>query len=112
MKQSAARTLGVAALGAAFAAAAAGTASAAVLPGGAAATTVLPVAGAALDTATRTLPAEDVTTTLLGKGQQKLVGGATGTAKGLLGGLPAGGGLNANGLTANGLSTSTLPLGG
>ncbi|MFD8847263.1 hypothetical protein ACFV1Q_01030, partial [Streptomyces sp. NPDC059604] len=36
MKQSAVRTLGVAALGAAFAAAAAGTASAAVLPGNAA----------------------------------------------------------------------------
>ncbi|MFG2624093.1 hypothetical protein [Streptomyces sp. NPDC048473] len=105
MKQSAARTFGVAALGAAFAAAAAGTASAAVLPADAAAT-ALPVAGSALETATRSLPAQDTATKLLGTGQQKLAGDATAPVKGLLGGLPAGG------LSTNGLSTNGLPLGG
>lgn len=104
MKQSAVRTLGVAALGAAFAAAAAGTASAAVLPTDAA--TTLPVAGSALETATRTLPAQDATTKILGTGRQKLVGGAAAPVKGLLGGLPAGG------LKTSGLSTNGLPLGG
>ncbi|MFJ9678394.1 hypothetical protein ACIRP2_10095 [Streptomyces sp. NPDC101194] len=105
MKQSAVRTLGVAALGAAFAAAAAGTASAAVLPTDAAAT-ALPVAGTALENATRTLPVQDTATKLLGTGQQKLVGDATTPVKGLLGGLPAGG------LKTSGLSTNGLPLGG
>ncbi|MFB7912467.1 hypothetical protein [Streptomyces sp. NPDC056061] len=105
MKQSAARTLGAAVLGAAFAAAAAGTASAAVLPTDAAGT-ALPVAGAALGNATKTLPVEDTATKLLGTGQQKLVGGVTAPVKGLLGGLPAGG-LNAAGGSVNG-----LPLGG
>ncbi|MFF9506264.1 hypothetical protein ACF1BU_02505 [Streptomyces sp. NPDC014724] len=105
MKQSAVRTLGVAALGAAFAAAAAGTASATVLPTDAAATT-LPVADSALETATRTPPVQDTTTKLLGTGRQKLVGGATTPVKGLLGGMPAGG------LKTSGLSTNGLPLGG
>ncbi|MEV7719170.1 hypothetical protein, partial [Streptomyces sp. NPDC088184] len=71
MKQSAVRTLGVAALGAAFAAAAAGTASAAVLPTDVA-NTALPVAGAALETATQSLPVQETATKLLGTGQQKL----------------------------------------
>ncbi|MFD4862444.1 hypothetical protein [Streptomyces atratus] len=105
MKQSAVRTLGVAALGAAFAAAAAGTASATVLPADAAAT-ALPVAGSAVENTTRTLPAQDTATKLLGTGRQKLVGDATTPAKGLIGGLPAGG-LSTSGLSANG-----LPLGG
>ncbi|SFY11365.1 hypothetical protein [Streptomyces atratus] len=103
MKQSAARTLGVAALGAAFAAAA-GTASAAVLPADAAGT-ALPVATTALGTATQSLPAQETTTKLLGTGQQKLVGDATAPVKGLLGGLPAGG------MKTSGLSTNGLPLG-
>lgn len=51
MKQSAVKTLGVAALGAAFAAAGAGAASAAP---------ALPDAGSALNTVTGTLPAEKV----------------------------------------------------
>ncbi|MER5613721.1 hypothetical protein [Streptomyces sp. NPDC002215] len=105
MKQSAVRTLGVTALGAAFAAAAAGTASAAVLPTDAAGT-ALPVASAALGTATQSLPVQETATKLLGTGQQKLVGEVATPAKGLLGGMPAGG-LQTGGLSANG-----LPLGG
>ncbi|MFB6816495.1 hypothetical protein ACFCV8_18340 [Streptomyces sp. NPDC056347] len=105
MKQSAVRTLGVAALGAAFAAAAAGTASAAVLPADAVGM-ALPVASSAVGTATQGLPLQETTTKLLGTNQQKLVDGATGPVKGLLGGLPAGG-VNTGGLSANG-----LPLGG
>ncbi|MFB6779817.1 MULTISPECIES: hypothetical protein [unclassified Streptomyces] len=104
MKQSAARTLGVAALGAAFAAAAAGTASASALPVDAA--SALPVAGSALGTATRSLPVQDTATKLLGSGQTKVVHDATSPLGGLLGGLPAGG------VKANGLSTNGLPLGG
>jgi hypothetical protein len=104
MKQSAVRTLGVAALGAAFAAAAAGTASAAVLPAEAA--TALPAAGSALGTATRSLPVQDAPAKLVGTGQQKLAGDTTAPVKGLIGGLPAGG------LNTSGLSTNGLPLGG
>lgn len=52
MKQSVAKSLGVAALGAAFAATGAGAANAAP---------AVPDAGAALDTVTRTLPAESLT---------------------------------------------------
>ncbi|WP_405388969.1 hypothetical protein OG596_14080 [Streptomyces sp. NBC_01102] len=97
MKQSAVRTLGVAALGAAFAAAGAGSASAVALPVDAAAA-ALP-AGVALDSVTDALPAV-----------QKAAGGlldqqggssdlsAPGTN--LLGGLPAGG------------LTGALPIGG
>jgi len=103
MKQSAARTLGVAALGAAFAAAAAGTASATALPLDAA-TSVLPVAGAVAD-ATSTLPVQSTADKLLGTSQTQVLGDATAPVKGLLGGMPAGG-VSANGLTANG-----LPLG-
>ncbi|MFE7353473.1 hypothetical protein ACFU8Q_09760 [Streptomyces sp. NPDC057543] len=105
MKQSAVRTLGVAAVGAAFAAAAGGTASAAVLPSDAAAT-ALPVAGSALENAPRSLPVQDTATKLLGAGRQKLVGDAATPVKGLLGGLPAGG------MQTSGLTTNGLPLGG
>lgn len=105
MKQSAVRTLGVAALGAAFAAVAAGTASAAVLPADAAAS-ALPAVGSALGAVTKPAPVEDTATTLLGTGQQKLVNGVTAPVKGLLGGLPAGG-AKTGGLSANG-----IPLGG
>ncbi|MFF9319585.1 hypothetical protein ACF1BP_13350 [Streptomyces sp. NPDC014735] len=104
MKHSAARTLGVAALGAAFAAVTAGTASAAVLPTDAAAT-ALPVAGSALGAAAKPGPVEETATKLLGTGQQKLVGDVTTPVKGLLGGLPAGG------AKTGGLSTGGIPLG-
>ncbi|MEV8423739.1 ATP-binding protein [Streptomyces niveus] len=56
MKQSAAKTLGVAALGAAFAATAAGSASAAA--------PAAPDAGAALDSVTKNLPTESLTSGL------------------------------------------------
>ncbi|MGX1672106.1 ATP-binding protein [Streptomyces sp. NPDC055400] len=98
MKQSAVKTLGVAALGAAFAAAGAGAASAAP---------ALPDAGSALDTVTSTLPAGQVAQVLpagstesLAQGQ-KAIGGGLNTAaekvlptdgsspvSGLIGGLP------------------------
>ncbi|BAC71068.1 MULTISPECIES: hypothetical protein [Streptomyces] len=100
MKQSAAKTLGVAALGAAFAAAGAGVASAAP---------AVPDASSALDTVTRTLPADNVTQVLPGSREalsqgQNAVGAGVAAAKptaakalnggpaapvaGLLGGLP------------------------
>lgn len=56
MKQSAAKTLGVAALGAAFAATAAGAASAAA--------PAVPDAGGALDSVTKNLPTESLTSVL------------------------------------------------
>ncbi|BCM69082.1 MULTISPECIES: hypothetical protein [Streptomyces] len=62
MKQSAAKTLGVAALGAAFAAAGAGVASAAPAS---------PDAGQTLDTVTRTLPPEQVIEALPDSGAVK-----------------------------------------
>ncbi|MFF3321546.1 ATP-binding protein [Streptomyces sp. NPDC002889] len=113
MKQSAAKTLGVAALGAAFAAAAAGTSCAAALP-------QLPVAAGALDTVTHAAPVPDAlgklpagAPTSLAQGKTALAdatasvpaavqqaakkglptGGAAKPATGLLGGLPIGGGL-------------------
>lgn len=113
MKQSAARTLGVAALGAAFAAAGAGVASAAP---------ALPDAPG-LDTATQTLPAGNVAGMLPGAGealgqgqnalgkvaavgmpiaQQALTEGPTKPVSGLLGGLPLGG-LPTHGLPVNGI---------
>ncbi|MFF1836822.1 hypothetical protein ACFVXE_21850 [Streptomyces sp. NPDC058231] len=105
MKQSAARTLGVAVLGAAFAAAAAGTASASALPVDTAAG-ALPLAGPVLGTATQGLPLQDAATELLGSGQTKVIHDVTSPAKGLLGGLPAGG------VKSSGLSTNGIPLGG
>ncbi|NUO46124.1 MAG: ATP-binding protein [Streptomyces sp.] len=102
MKQSAAKTLGVAALGAAFAAAGAGAASAAP---------AVPDASQALDTVTKTLPAENVAQALPGAGEalsqaqpalgaglaaaqpaaeRVLADGPTAPVAGLLGGLPVG----------------------
>ncbi|MGW1228334.1 hypothetical protein [Streptomyces sp. NPDC001478] len=104
MKKSSARTLGVAVLGAAFAAAAAGTASAAALPLETA-TGVLPVAGSLVSDGASTKAVQDTATQLLGTSQTKVLGEATAPAKGLLGGLPAGG-ANTSGLGVNG-----LPLG-
>ncbi|WP_180686574.1 ATP-binding protein [Streptomyces gossypiisoli] len=80
MKQSAAKTLGVAALGAAFAAAGAGAANAAPA--------ALPDAGQTLDTVARTLPTEHLNQTLPGSAEALLTHGSTGPAATLLGGLP------------------------
>ncbi|MCH5677538.1 ATP-binding protein [Streptomyces gilvus] len=92
MKQSAAKTLGVAALGAAFAAVGAGAANAAP---------ALPDTSGALDTVTRTLPTENVSKALPGAGE------AVAPVAGLLGGLPVG----QTGLPTHGLAMNGLPLG-
>ncbi|MET8447374.1 ATP-binding protein [Streptomyces sp. NPDC005209] len=120
MKQSAAKTLGVAALGAAFAAVGAGAANAAPAAPDA------PQAAQALDTVTSTLPTGNVSKALPGAGEalthgQAAVGtglaaaqpvaekvlaeGPTGPAKGLLGGLPL------QGLPTHGLPVNGIPLG-
>ena len=78
MKQSAARTLGVAALGAAFAAVGAGAANAAP---------AVPDAGQTLDTVARTLPAENVSQVVPDAGGA-LEQGPAEPVTGLLGGLP------------------------
>ncbi|MER6077461.1 ATP-binding protein [Streptomyces sp. NPDC001833] len=117
MKQSAAKTLGVAALGAAFAAAGAGAANAAP---------AVPDSSQALDTVTKTLPAENVSKALPGAGQavaqgqralgagvagvqpaakQVLAAGPTKPVAGLLGGLPV------QGLPTHGLPVNGIPLG-
>ncbi|GAA2447070.1 MULTISPECIES: hypothetical protein [Streptomyces] len=110
MKQSAAKTLGVAALGAAFAATAAGTASAATSTPtsaalGAATATAVPVLQSAVE------QAPNNATELVATGQE-LTGAATknaslqglpidpAAATGLLGGLPIGGALPVAGLGA------------
>ncbi|MBM7437236.1 hypothetical protein [Streptomyces sp. HB132] len=102
MKQSAVRTLGVAALGAAFAAAGAGSASAVAVPVDAVAG-ALP-AGIALDSVTAdALPAvQKAAGGLLDQQQHQQRGSSDLSAPGsnLLGGLPAGG------------LTGALPLGG
>ncbi|MFJ3701058.1 MULTISPECIES: hypothetical protein [Streptomyces] len=90
MKQSAVRTLGVAALGAAFAAAGAGSASAVAVP-------VDSLAGAlpanvALDSVTDALPAvQKAAGGLLDQQQQRGGGDLSAPGTNLLGGLPAGG---------------------
>ncbi|WP_326699465.1 hypothetical protein OG909_20560 [Streptomyces sp. NBC_01754] len=93
MKQSAVRTLGVAALGAAFAAAGAGSASAVALPVDSVAD-VLP-ANVALDSVTDALPAaQQAAGGLLDQqkgGDQKGGGALMSKGTDLLGGLPAGG---------------------
>lgn len=117
MKQSAAKTLGVAALGAAFAAVGAGAANAAP---------AVPDTATALDTVTHTLPAENVAKALPGAGEalaqgqgalgagvaaaqpvaaKVLANGPTAPVAGLLGGLPP------QGLPTHGLPVNGLPLG-
>jgi hypothetical protein len=117
MKQSAAKTLGVAALGAAFAAVGAGAADAAP---------AVPDATQALDGITRTLPTDTVAKALPGAGealtqgqaavgaglaaaqpaaQKVLAEGPTAPAAGLLGGLPV------QGLPTHGLPVNGIPLG-
>ncbi|MEU3789563.1 ATP-binding protein [Streptomyces fructofermentans] len=116
MKQSAAKTLGVAALGAAFAAAGVGAADAAP---------AVPDATAALGTVSGVLPVDGVTKTLpagesLAQGQNALGGGLaaaqpavskvladgpTAPVAGLLGGLPL------QGLPTKGLPVNGIPLG-
>ncbi|MFF8970691.1 ATP-binding protein [Streptomyces sp. NPDC014995] len=124
MKQSAAKTLGVAALGAAFAATGAGAAHAAPS---------LPDATQALGGFNQTLPTEKVSESLPGadqvleQAQPALNGGlaaeqaaaeralAEGSAKpvaGLLGGLPVGQELPTQELPTQGLPTNGLPLDG
>ncbi|MFD4790160.1 ATP-binding protein [Streptomyces sp. NPDC058459] len=122
MKQSAVKTLGVAALGAAFAAVGAGVADAApAVPDG------LPVVGSVA----HTLPAANVTHALPGAAEavsqgQGVIGGGLNTARpalqkmlaqgptapvaGLLGGLPAQG-LPTHGLPTHGLGFNGIPLG-
>ncbi|WP_432157042.1 MULTISPECIES: ATP-binding protein [unclassified Streptomyces] len=118
MKQSAAKTLGVAALGAAFAAAGAGAANAAPA--------VPEATGQVLDTVTQALPAEKVDQAVPGAGQvleqskpaqqagvaaaqpaaQKVLAeGPTAPVAGLLGGLPL------QGLPTHGLPVNGIPLG-
>ncbi|MER6567082.1 ATP-binding protein [Streptomyces sp. NPDC001093] len=115
MKHSAVRTLGVAALGAAFAAVGAGAANAAP---------AVPDATPPLDTVSRTLPAGDAgiaqpgTTDALSRGQDALgagmaaaqpavenalQGGATGPVHSRLGGLPVQG-APVHGLPVNGIA--------
>ncbi|MEV6960069.1 ATP-binding protein [Streptomyces sp. NPDC051207] len=115
MKQSAAKTLGVAALGAAFAAAGMGAANAAP---------AVPDAGQALGTVTKTLPAQDLAQPAPGVGEtlaqgqgavgtglaaarpvveQILTGGPTEPVAGLFGGLPVGQALPGQGTGLNGL---------
>ena len=115
MKQSAAKTLGVAALGAAFAAAGAGAAHAAP---------AVPDAGQALGTVTQSLPARDVSealpvaTEVLAQGQntagtglaaaqpaaERLLNGSpAGPVQNLIGGLPVGHELPGQGVGLNGL---------
>ncbi|QIJ64379.1 ATP-binding protein [Streptomyces sp. JB150] len=118
MKQSAAKTLGVAALGVAFAAAGAGAANAAP--------SLADTTGTVPDTVNRTLPAENLDRTVpgaseaLAQGQttleaglraaqpaaeQVLAEGPTGPFAHLLGGLPV------QGLPTPGLSVNGVPLG-
>ncbi|MDJ0340485.1 hypothetical protein QMK19_10735 [Streptomyces sp. H10-C2] len=102
------KTLGAAALGVAFVAAAAGSASAAALPavdGLASATSLL--GGLPLADAAKTLPVASQITgnnTATPNAQKDPVGG-------LLGGLPTGG-LPTSGLATNSLPTSGLPTSG
>ncbi|MEU8705110.1 hypothetical protein [Streptomyces sp. NPDC048565] len=97
MKQSAVRTLGVAALGAAFAAAGAGSASAVAVPVDSVAG-ALP-AGVALDSVTDALPAVQKAAGGLLDQQQRGSSDLSAPGTNLLGGLPV------NGLTG------ALPLG-
>ncbi|MFY1677098.1 MULTISPECIES: ATP-binding protein [unclassified Streptomyces] len=126
MKQSAAKTLGVAALGAAFAATGAGAAQAAP---------ATPDAVGTLEGVARTLPAENVSQALPGAGHaltegqnvagrgleaaqpvaqqlvaEQLANGPTEPLTGLLGGLPLQG-LPTGGLPTGGLPVNGLPLG-
>ncbi|MGQ4413774.1 ATP-binding protein [Streptomyces sp. SAS_269] len=110
MKQSAAKTLGVAALGAAFAAVGAGAAEAAP---------AAPVAPQALDSVTTAVPAQNVGQALAqGQGAlgaegttaqpvvgNVLAGGPTAPLAGLLGGLPL------QGMPTQGVAVNGLPLG-
>ncbi|AQS67880.1 ATP-binding protein [Streptomyces pactum] len=127
MKQSAVKTLGVAALGAAFAAAGAGAATAAP---------ELPDTARTVDSVARTLPAETVSQVVPGAGNvleqgrhvsgtdltaaqpvleqavgQQLSQGPAAPVAGLLGGLPAKG-LPTQGLPTQGLPVNGLPIGG
>ncbi|MEV5511396.1 ATP-binding protein [Streptomyces flaveolus] len=95
MKQSAAKTLGVAALGAAFAAVGAGAANAAPVAQGSAQN---------LNQIARTLPAEHVAS-VLPAASNTLDKGPADQVTGLLGGVPA------KGLPTKGVTLNSVPLG-
>jgi hypothetical protein len=112
MKQSAAKTLGVAVLGAAFAAAGAGAANAAP---------AVPDAAGAVGSLTSGLPLEQATSALPAGGPQALTGAQNALGHGLTaaqpvvqkltdGGDPVNGLLG--GLPTNSLPTQGLPIGG
>jgi hypothetical protein len=104
MKHSAAKSLGVAALGVAFAAAGAGGASA-VVPG-------VPDAASTVGTVASTLPVESVSKALPAGGTQFLTSGQNALAGGLPSAqAPTDGGDPVSGLLG-GLSVQGLPLGG
>ena len=104
MKHSAAKSLGVAALGAAFAAAGAGSASA-VAPG-------LPDAASTVGTVASTLPVESVSKALPAGGAESLTSGQNVLEGGLSSvQAPTDGGDPVSGLLG-GLSVQDLPLGG
>ncbi|MFI0979830.1 ATP-binding protein [Streptomyces sp. NPDC021093] len=117
MKQSAAKTLGAAALGAAFVAAAAGSASAAP---------AAPDAAAALGTVAGALPVDQVAGQLPAGVPEALQAGSDALNKGaatapkpgdpvgsLVGGLPVGSALPTGNLPTSGLPTGAVPgLGG
>ncbi|MCZ7458408.1 hypothetical protein [Streptomyces sp. WMMC940] len=100
MKQAAAKTLGVAALGAAFAAAAAGSASA---------TTSLPDVGTPVDALSAVQPTALPAVEELAQQSGPRILPTPAPAGGLLGGLPVSG-LPASGLPLNGLPLNGLPL--
>ncbi|GAA2321234.1 ATP-binding protein [Streptomyces kunmingensis] len=113
MKQSAAKTLGVAVLGAAFAVAGAGAANAAPA--------ALPDAAGAVNSLTSGLPLEQATSSLPAGGAQALAGAQNALGNGLTaaqpvvekltdGGDPVNGLLG--GLPTNSLPTQGLPVGG
>ncbi|WP_394431111.1 ATP-binding protein [Streptomyces sp. SGAir0957] len=114
MKQSAAKTLGVAALGAAFAVAGAGAANAAAV------TAVPDVAGTVTDL-TSGLPLDQLTSSLPAGGPQALAGAQSAVNNGLTAAQPVvekltDGGDPVNnllgGLPTNSLPTEGLPVGG
>ncbi|MFJ2744976.1 ATP-binding protein [Streptomyces sp. NPDC087440] len=105
MKQSAAKTLGTAALGAAFVAAAAGSASAAAAP-------AAPDAAAALGAVSQALPVDQVASKLPAGGPEALKAGQDALGKSAPHVMPAGEGQDpVNGLLG-GLPTKGLPTGG
>ncbi|MCX5204630.1 ATP-binding protein [Streptomyces sp. NBC_00237] len=105
MKQSAAKTLGAAALGAAFVAAAAGSASAAAAP-------AAPDAAATLGAVTQALPVDQVASKLPAGGHEALMAGQDALGKGAMAAVPNGEGKDPVSGLLGGLPTKGLPTGG